>query len=150
MLHDNIKNNKLNNVTVVESGLYNEDTIIKFSADNTDGGKISNTGENEISVKKLSTFINKDVDFLKLNIEGAELNVFQDLNESKKINLINELCFEWHSFSNEKQNLDKILKILTDNNFRYNISSLHGAPLGKFEAEKESQIYLMIYAKKNN
>jgi len=147
-LYKNIENNNLSNIKVIESGLYKEDTDLRFDVNNTDGGKISKYGDIQIKVEKLSKYIVKEVDFLKLNIEGAELVVFQDLDLNNKFSYIKELCFEWHSFKNQEQNLDEILRILKNNKFKYYISSLEGSSKGKFYLDGNTQFYLMIYAKR--
>ena len=149
-LHKNIETNQLKNIKVIESGLYSEDTELNFNPDNADGGKIDEAGDLEIKVEKLSKYINKNVDFLKLNIEGAELEVFQDLDKNDKWKFINELCIECHSFKGEGQDLDEILKILKYNNFKYYISNFEGSPKGKFCLDENTQFYLLVYAKKNN
>ena len=147
ILRKNIEVNKIDNVTVVEMGLYDKDTEISFLPDNTDGGKIDTGGMHKIKVTKLSNYISSEIDFIKLNIEGAELNVFEDLDQNDKFKFIRELCIEYHSFKHQKQNLDKILGILTKNNFRYYISNFENSPKGNFKSDENTQFYLLVYAK---
>ena len=150
ILGENILKNRLEDVKLINRGLYDSETRLSFSNNEVDSGKIDPNGENAIDVIRLSKYIVETIDFLKLNIEGAEYQVLEELDESKKIKEIREMCLEWHSFSHQKQNLDKVLEILTKNNFKYYISSLSTARPGKFKAEDETEYFLMIYAKNHN
>jgi FkbM family methyltransferase len=150
ILQKNIKDNNLKDIELLNSGLYDSNSELSFSKNNIDSGKIDNNGDIKVRVVKLSDYINEEVDFLKMNIEGAEYSVLKDLNESRKINQIKEMCFEWHSFANQSQNLDEILNILKSNNFKYYISSFSTSSFGKFKIEKNMEYFIIIYAKQVN
>jgi len=144
----NITDNNLNDIEVIERGLFNKNGAVSYQVNETDSGKITTGGHDKILVTKLSDHLNESLDFLKLNIEGAELAVCQDLDKSGKIKLVDQLCIEWHSFAGESQNLDEVLYLLKKNGFRYYIASLSTAPLGRFTAKQDDQYYLMIYARR--
>jgi len=144
LLRKNISENKLEDITIIEKGLYDKEGKVSFLPDNTDGGKISADGTHSIEVTQLSAHIKDGVDFLKLNIEGSELKVFEDLDKNNKLKNIKELCVEYHSFKNSEQNLDKILGILTKNNFRYYIGNFAHSPKGKYVATRT--FFLLVYA----
>jgi len=143
--------NGLTNVQIIESGLYSQDDEISFDPDKTDGGKISTEGRNKIKVESLSKYINSEVDFLKLNIEGAELEVLKDLDTNGKFPLIKELCLEWHSFAGQKQNLGELLSILEKNGFKYLVNHfdyrINPRLKPPFKLSEKTQYYLLIYAK---
>jgi FkbM family methyltransferase len=119
LLKNNLRINGIDDVKIVQSGLFERDELLNFNADGSDGGKIEDDGGKVIKVERLSKYINKKVDFLKLNIEGSELSVIRDLNSSDKLSLVKEMVIEWHSFSGQKQSLAEILKILEDNGYKY-------------------------------
>ena len=150
MLKKNINN--LADIKIVESGLYSQDGEISFDSDKTDGGRISNEGRDKIKVERLSKYINSEVDFLKLNIEGAELEVLKDLDTTGKLGLIKELVLEWHSFAGRKQNLGELLMILERNGFKYLINHfdyrVNPRLKPPFKLSDKSQYYLLIYGKK--
>lgn len=148
-LEKNVRENKLSNVKIFPVGLYNQEGTVNFLSDNTDGGKIDKGGKAKIKVTKLSRYINQEVDFLKLNIEGVERFVLEDLDKNKKLSLVKQLCLEWHSFPGQKQDLDEILSILTLNGFQYFIDNIAGTTHGKIVIQKNEQSYLLIYAKRN-
>jgi len=150
LLRKNI--NGLSDVQIIESGLYSQDKEISFDSNETDGGKISSQGQNKIKVERLSKYINSEVDFLKLNIEGAELDVLKDLDSSGKLRLVNEICLEWHSFAGQKQNLGELLMILEKNGFKYLINHfdyrVNPRLRPPFKLSDKTQYYLLVYARK--
>lgn len=154
LLRKNLDANKLTDIQVIESGLYSEDTKINFNNDHTDGGKISNSGSNSINSERLSKYINSGVDFLKLNIEGAELEVLKELEQSGKLKNIKEMCIEWHSFAGQDQNLGELLTIFERNNFKYLINHfdyrINPRLKPPFKLSDKSQYYLLVYARLND
>ncbi len=152
MLKKNIEINKIEKTTIHEVGISNKKGIISFQDSGTDGAKINPQGNSTINVDKLSNYLDKTVDFMKLNIEGEELNVLKDLEETNKLALIKQMCVEWHSFAGQKQNLGEFLSILEKNNFKYLINHFNYRinPRLKppFKLSENTQYYLLIYAKK--
>lgn len=57
------------------------------------------------------------IDMLKMDIEGAENNVFIEAKDH--IHKIKTLFLEYHSYKGEAQHLHEILTCLAENNFRY-------------------------------
>jgi FkbM family methyltransferase len=149
-LRNNIAANNLRDIKVVEKGLSDVEATVSFKPDQSDGNRITSTGYQIIPVTPLSYHITTPVDFLKLNIEGAELAVIKNLADAGKIKLIEKLCIEWHSFRHEAQKLDELLAILSRSGFRYYISSLPNARRGTFSARPEDQYYLLVYAEQTH
>lgn len=123
VLNYNISN--LSNVQVIDKALWNEETVLNFHTEGADGGSLSAI-PNEISTigvrtDRLSKHIIKEVDFLKIDIEGAELKVLEDCEES--LHLVQNMFIEYHSFVNLNQELASLISILERNNFRYHITS---------------------------
>ena len=111
------------NVQLINKGLWKEETTLTFYSEGSDGGRIAtkNDTNNIISIDtvKLSTYLHETVDFLKIDIEGAETTVLEECEEF--LCNIKNLFIEYHSFADEPQTLSKILQILEKNNFRYYI-----------------------------
>ncbi|PLY08718.1 MAG: FkbM family methyltransferase [Arcobacter sp.] len=120
----NINSFEFNNIELINKGLWKEETTLKFFSEGSDGGRIAIKDEMDnliqIETVTLSTYLrNNKVDFLKIDIEGAETEVLLECqNELKNVK---NLFIEYHSFKNEKQSLSVILNILEDNGFRYYI-----------------------------
>jgi FkbM family methyltransferase len=157
ILQSNIRTNDLPNVETINAALSSSDGFLEFYPDGTDGGSLCGSlfHENENPVVKvpslrLSQFIDKPVDFLKMNIEGAETEVLYEIES--KLSFINEMVIEYHSFDNSKQKLHEILELLSKNGFMYLINDFDTGtnPNVKtpFRLNKDTRYFLLIYAKK--
>lgn len=130
ILKNNIANNKLNNITLINKAVSDQDGKIKlFYNKNIPGsGRMSIQERKEvpdnqiIDSVKLSSFIKGKVDILKLDIEGAEDIVLKELSDNNKLKLINEITLEYHHhLSPREDKLSYLLKILEGNGFGYQI-----------------------------
>ena len=78
-----LKLNNFKNVTLFQKAVSNEEGILKFARGNSVGGKLSETGDMTVPVIKLSNFLKEDKiffpDVIKMDIEGAEYKVLDDL-----------------------------------------------------------------------
>lgn len=148
----NLEVNKITKTQVYEVGLSDKKDAIGFQDSGTDGAKIALQGDRTINTDKLSSYIEKPVDFMKLNIEGEELNVLKDLEETNKLGLVKQMCMEWHSFAGQKQNLGDLLSILERNNFKYLVNHfdyrINPRLKPPFKLSNKTQFYLLVYAKK--
>jgi CRISPR/Cas system-associated exonuclease Cas4 (RecB family) len=73
---------------------------------------------------RLSTFIEREVDFLKLDVEGAEVRIIRDLADSGKIGLIHQMVIEYHhDVPIEPAALSHLLRLLEDAGFTYQMST---------------------------
>jgi FkbM family methyltransferase len=124
-LKNNMQNNKITGVELVNKAVWNTNDGVSFGQEGADGGSVFFEG-NKITLPsvRLKELLQKEekVDLLKIDIEGAEMEVLMDCQtELKKVQY---LFVEYHSWINQKQELDKLLKILTENGFRYYIHSI--------------------------
>lgn len=149
-LNANLTENHCSAVHTIKSGLFNKNTTLHFASNGADGGAIKSDGAAQIQVVKLSDYITEPVDYLKLNIEGAELEVLEDIEP--KLHLVNELCLEYHGFPEIGQRLHRILALLDRNGFRYLIHDFdketNPATKPPFSISPKSRFYLLIYAKR--
>ncbi len=110
-------------VTCIGACLAAEKGSVTFYSDGSDGGSKINHGQAtkkiEVPAVVLSDYITKPVDFLKLDIEGAELEVLESSRENLK--KVKNIFVEYHSQSNQPQGLDNILLLLKEAGFRYYI-----------------------------
>lgn len=94
-------------------GLSNKNKKLKiFESDDATSLFIESENFEEIEVKSINDFILENklekIDLLKLNIEGAEFDVLNDLIANKKLRIINNLQVQFHSFIEnaiEKRNI---------------------------------------------
>jgi FkbM family methyltransferase len=113
-----------NDVSLVPKGLWNAETTLRFLSEGADGGRVALKEDDsaiEIETVRLRPYLNRPVDLLKIDIEGAETKVLEDCSDL----LINvqRLFVEYHSFTNAPQELDTLIGILSQSGFRLHISS---------------------------
>lgn len=128
VLEYNLASFQLDKVTSINKALWNEESELIFFSEGADAGRIVeyNT-ENEqafqaVKTTRLRTYLQRKVDFLKIDIEGAETKIIED-SADLLIN-VEHMFLEYHSFVQQAQTLDKILRILTKAGFRYYISHI--------------------------
>jgi FkbM family methyltransferase len=124
-LKKNILQFGLKEVQLIKKGLWDKETMLPFNSEGADGGAIDfneqKKTQNEIEVTSLKPFLNRKVDFLKIDIEGAEYTVLQDIKD--KLNLVDNIFVEYHSFVNQEQKLGEIVSILQKSGFRLHVNS---------------------------
>ncbi|GEM_PF-1472369 len=130
ILKQNIEGNHLKNVKMVRAALSDREGSISFW-DNPQkpGGSTSMSSvatskgrgkfvEVEVPSLKLSSYISDRVDILKMDIEGGEGIVVEELDLSGKLQYIAQIIFEYHaSPENTCNSLAKIIGILERNGF---------------------------------
>ena len=151
LLEKNLQVNQIFDVKIVPAGLYKIDGTIAFGSDHSDGSSIFSREKNgEISVVRLGEYLNAPIDFLKLNIEGAELDVLTEIHS--KLDLVKEMVIEYHGFSEIGQRLHEILTILDQAGFRYLVNDFdeetNPASKPPFYLDRDTRFFLLIYAKK--
>ena len=123
LLQENLRANGVSGVELVQAGLSDQDGAAAFQPDGADGGRLvaPQAGATTTSVRtvRLSQYIDGPVDFLKLNIEGAELPVLRELESTGKLAQVRRLVLEYHGWANDRQNLAPLLDLLDRNGFRY-------------------------------
>ena len=150
-LMENLEPEQASRIKLVNSGLAHYDGEISFDTRDADGSTaFSGTTNSSIPVRRLSAYLDRPVDYLKLNIEGLELEVLRDIEP--KIHLVRELCLEYHGFPEIGQRLHEILDILHRNGFRYMINDLgayfNPACQPPFRIAADTRYYLLVYARR--
>jgi FkbM family methyltransferase len=155
ILNDNINTFNLKNVTAINKAVWNENVVKEFSSEGADAGRLSLNSDKKTSMVeciKLSSFINRKVDFLKIDIEGAEVVVFEEIQNC--LQHVNYIYVEYHSFVSKKQDLSDLLGILTDKGFRYYIKDAANSNITNQFIDRaiylEMDLQLHIFAINNN
>jgi len=149
LLAKNLSANKIEDVTLIKAGLSKQRGTADFFSDGSDGSSLFSDMKNAtIRVVPLSAYIGSEVDCLKINIEGAELDVLSEIET--KLPLVKNLVIEYHGFPNTGQNLHKILALLDRAGFRYMIhdfdAETNPATKPPFRLDKDTRFYLLIFA----
>ena len=111
-------------VVLINKGVWSTEGYIPFYSTGTDAGKIvknESLGNSSIEVTSLRKYLTDEIDLLKIDIEGAEVEVLK--NCSDLLQNTRFLFVEYHSSASEDQELDVLLGILKQNGFKYYIES---------------------------
>jgi len=119
----NLSSFKLQNVKILNTACTQEDGFV-YCPSNPSGKEIINEHRLEPNFKKiqsikLSKFLEKPVDFLKIQAKGFELDILTECR--KKLTNVRNLFLEYHYSLNQKQDLSSILRTLEDAGFSYHI-----------------------------
>lgn len=119
VLNENIGH--LKDVEIMHNAVWVNNDVLTFNSEGADGGSLIGDFKEKQKVKgiRLRNLLELDgeIDFLKMDIEGAESDVIKDCANS--LSNVKNIFIEYHSFKNSEQNLDEILRILKMNGFRY-------------------------------
>lgn len=155
LLRENVSRNNLEGVTLIDAGLGKEKGTTTFVADSKAAGQFSSDGRGiSVRVDRLSDYITEPVDFLKMNIEGQELPVLEELEASNKMSHIRELVLEYHGWANGEQRLGPILSLLDRCGYRYLIHDFDHetgyATKPPFRHTLETVWFCLVHAKRMN
>jgi FkbM family methyltransferase len=155
-LTKNIYNNNFSNVELINKAVWKENCLLKFENEGSDSSRIIGIEgiENvkshyEVEAVKLSDYIESQVELLKIDIEGAEVEVLKEIEH--KLQFINRIFIEYHSPNEEGQRLQDILAILSRNGFNYYIDSsfkVNNSPYIEKKQYMGFKFFLNIFAQK--
>ncbi|HRH51346.1 MAG TPA: FkbM family methyltransferase [Panacibacter sp.] len=150
LLKKNIENNNITNTELYNVALYNEEKELSFftgdDSGNLRGSVMQGRGRNnEVIVKaqKLSGYLRKieKADIIKMDVEGAELQIIQDLFDEGLLQKADQYIIEYHhNIGGERPALSEFLRKFESNGFGYSIRA-------KFYHLKNFQDILLYFYK---
>ncbi len=158
-LAKNMESNGLQGIRLIQAALSSNEGLVEFFSDGKYGSGLAEQvvadGEpgwtrSQVPSMRLRHYLNEPVDFLKMNIEGAEYEVLKDSEEM--LHRVKEMVIEYHHLPGLPRTLHKILEILHRQGFEYLIndfdSETNGIVAPPFTLASESRYFLLIYAKR--
>lgn len=154
-LTKNINGNNVDGVNLYNKAVWTSTGLVNFYPEGADGGGITSEGNdniNPVSVASIDiseVLSKKTYDFLKMDIEGAENDIFPMMAGS--LSNFNYIFLEYHSRPEYKQSLSDILKILSNANFRveiFNAVSNCTRPFMRSKILNGYDLQLNIFARK--
>jgi FkbM family methyltransferase len=151
-LEQNIKNNSLENIEVIEKAVWIHNDGIELGLDDADSSSIHlEKNKTKVESIRLKEYLVKEetVDMLKMDIEGAEIEVLKDCMES--LSNVKNIFVEFHSYANEPQRLSELIDVLESAGFRYfvmqpeNRSRPFLNKTNKFNPEMDLQLNIFTY-----
>lgn len=122
VLQRNIRRSGHEDVELHCRALWTEETSLSFMSEGADGGRLATEGDSRdkmVRTVRLSDYLDGHVDFLKLDIEGAETEVLADCAD--KLSNVENLFVEYHSFANQPQTLHVLTGLLAEAGFRLHV-----------------------------
>lgn len=116
VLRENLAAGGAGDIEVVEAAVWDSEGEVRFQAEGADAGRVAEAGT-KVRTVPLVSYLGEPVDFLKVDIEGAELRVLRSCRD--ELRNVRRLFVEYHSFAGQKQELPELLTILTEAGFRY-------------------------------
>lgn len=132
LLTKNVEQNNLEDVQLNNIGLSDEKGEIKFYLNENKGSLMGSLieargGVNHMSVRtdKLSSHVaDQTFDLAKIDIEGAEHKVIEDLATSDTLRQIDRYIIEYHhGIENSNSGLSKFVRFFEDGNFDFKMKS---------------------------
>jgi len=110
-------------VEIVEKALGTGAGRLQFSVEGADAGRLGTipgrSRRIEVETVALSDYLDQRIDFLKLDIEGAETAVLEAA--APRLGNVEKIFVEYHSFAGEPQSLPQLLTLLRKAGFRLHL-----------------------------
>jgi FkbM family methyltransferase len=135
LLTRNIKSFGYSDVKLYKEAVWKENTTLLFSNESSMGSRIEVDNSNntkEVKASRLKDFIDSDVDFLKIDIEGAEYEVLKDIAD--KLPFVNNLFLEYHGKFDQNNELVEMINIIRNAGFNFYIkeaASIYTTPFSR-------------------
>ena len=149
----NIDSFQFKDVELHAKAVWTEETVLNFQEDGGFSGHLVNSVSEcnkkrtvQVETIALADYLNQPVDFLKIDIEGAETEVIHHI--TSKLNNVKNIFIEYHSQPNSPQTLQDILQILSESGFRYQIQEAFVSPTPFWEVKTmvDMDLQLNIFA----
>jgi len=154
LLQKNIFSHQLENVELKQEAVWDENTSLHFIQDGNMGSKIGETTtSHSVTVKatRLKDYLNKNIDFLKMDIEGAEYKVLKDISDN--LGNVKKMFIEYHGTFDQNNELIEIFEIILKSGFKFYIkeaASVFEQPFLPKQYSSEYDLQLNIFCFRND
>lgn len=158
-LKENVALNRLTDVQLHGAAVAGKKGLLRFYSDGLVGSSLEEHlgGEvpagwtrYEVPVVRLRDYLEEPVDFLKMNIEGAEWDAVQDSQD--RLRQVREMVIEYHHLPGLPRTLHKILEVLHREGFEYAVSDFGLAAYGNaappVRLDDETRYFRHVYARR--
>lgn len=120
MLKFNLSQFNFSNIELFQKAIWIDEKPLLFLKNGSLGGHLTeNVQDNTIEIQTVrlkSLLLNKKVDFLKIDIEGAEYEIIYDCKDV--LDNVENIFIEYHSFHENPQMIGELLIILKEAGFK--------------------------------
>jgi len=151
LLQQNLESWKNENLLLLPCALAATPGKRPFQSRGADAGRLdleaASAASLEVECLALDDLLTEPVDFLKLDLEGAETEV---LEASHRLDRVEFLFVEHHSFAGSPRNLERLLSVLSRSGFTYWIRSqfLPDRPWERIQTNEGMDLQVNIFAKR--
>lgn len=158
-LQENMTSNLISDVCLVQAAIAGREGNLAFHSDGKYASYLVQDPstpvplgwtECRVPCMRLRSYLTEPVDFLKLNIEGAEWETIADSEDC--LRQVREMVIEYHHLPGLPRTLHKILDVLDRQGFEYLVndfdSETNGGVQPPFRLTSDTQYFLLIYARR--
>ncbi len=124
LLTENLRTNAIQDVQVIDKAVWTNDEGVLFGSEAADSSSIySDTAQRRVPSVRLREYLlaEERIDFLKIDIEGAEIEVLDDCRDA--LGHVQNLFVEFHSYLDHPQSLASVVRVFEENGFRYYVDT---------------------------
>lgn len=156
-LRDNITLNRIDNVQLIHAAVAAKAGTMQLYSDGKNGSCLAAHAcedtaawpSHDVACVRLRDYLAERVDFLKMNIEGAEWEVLADIED--RLSQVDQMVIEYHHLPGLPRTLHLILALLHRRGFEVLINDFDAitnpGSLPPFRLEPASRYFLLIYAR---
>ena len=148
LLRNNLQAHSAETVQILNCAAWDADESLLFAQDQADSGRVGLCGHVRVQGMRFLTLLEQHerVDFLKMDIEGAEVRVLLDCES--ELDRVENIFVEYHSAVAQPQQLSQLLGVLERAGFRYYVQQAgvcSRQPLLHRQAEAGFDLQLNIF-----
>lgn len=160
LLRENLSHNGFDDVEVVAAALATRRQRVTMVADGkyasslvqyATGGDLPTTTQT-VEAVRLRDYLTEPIDFLKMNIEGAEADVLAD--SADRLHRVRAMAVEYHHLPGLRRSLHEILALLARTGFDYVIHDFDAETNPRsqppFRLHADTRYFLLIYAQQRD
>jgi FkbM family methyltransferase len=143
LLEKNMQSFGYNNVILRNEAVWTENTTLQFSNEGLMSSKIVagyDHNTKQIKAIRLRDLLIREIDFLKIDIEGAEYVVLNDIND--KLHFVKNMFVEYHGTFKRNYEIAELLTIINKSGFNFYIKEatcVYKTPF--YRIEKDIRLY---------
>lgn len=152
LLKRNLTAQGFKDVIIRKEAVWTQNTIITFYADGSMSSRIAKENDPNVTTvqaTRLKDLLTAEIDFLKMDIEGAEFQVLKDIKS--EFHLIKNLFIEYHGNFSQQNELIQILNWINDSGFTFYIKEAHNIyprpfnPTSKHQTNFDVQLNIFCF-----
>jgi FkbM family methyltransferase len=156
-LEQNVGLNALDGVEIMQAAVADRVGTLTFFSDAKYGSRLVGDGEStppegwqrfDVPAVRLDSLLDESVDFMKMNIEGAETSVLEAAGEA--LRNVNEMMIEYHHLPGLPRTLHRLLAVLEERGFECLVHDYYGERRGPFSLTAETRAFPLIHAIRRN